>query len=603
MAVGEDRFEGDAEGSHVTSKPCPESGGQRPLIVQRDRSVLLDLHVDGAEEVRVGLSRFAELVKSPEHLHTYRMTSLSLWHAAFSGMTRDDICGFLAGHSLTGVPKDVAAYIKEMLDRTGRIGLVRNDGRLVLHVDEEIREQILDVQAVFSLVEVDDAGTIFLAEGNRGLIKKALVKVGYPVDDVAGYEAGDSLSFEILGRNKQGEDFHLRHYQESAAQAFYCGGSERGGAGLVVLPCGAGKTIVALRIMELYQTQILILTTNRTAVAQFKRELLNRTSLRPDQVGEYTGSLKEIRPVTVSTYQILTHRRSKSEALTHFDLFSRANWGLVVYDEVHLLPAPVFRVTAELQARRRLGLTATLVREDGKEDEVFSLIGPCRYELPWRDLEKEGWIAEARCVEVRVPLDPDLMSRYELADNRGRIRIAAENPAKMGAMELLLEKHYHDRVLIIGQYLRQLYRVAALIGAPIITSKTPNDEREELYEAFRSGDLPVLIASKVANFAIDLPDANVAIQISGTFGSRQEEAQRLGRILRPKKGGGAAMFYTLVTAGTRDEEFSNHRQLFLAEQGYQYAIIEASSLEPKDGRDRDGLISDGEIFAEPSSMT
>lgn len=551
--------------------------GRKPLIAQRDRSVLLDLHADGAEEVRVGLGRFAELVKSPEHLHTYKLTSLSLWNASFGGMTGDDIVAFLEEHSATGVPKEVRAYVEEMLSRTGRIALRREDGRLFLDADPDVRGQILEIESVASLLE-PEGDVLWLKEGFRGLIKKALVRVGYPVDDVAGFEEGDELSFHIVDRDADGNEFQVRDYQNAAARQFHAGGSERGGAGVIVLPCGAGKTVVGIRAMELYQTQTLVLTTNRTAVAQWKRELLSRTSLTEDQVGEYTGDLKEIRPVTISTYQILTWRRSHEDDFVHFELFSRANWGLVVYDEVHLLPAPVFRVTAELQARRRLGLTATLVREDGKEDEVFSLIGPCRYELPWRDLERRGFIAEARCVEVRMPLDEGLEERYQLTDNRHRIRIAAENPVKLEVLKELVARHGDDRVLVIGQYTRQLQRISRMLEAPLITGRTPNPEREVLYEDFRDGRVPVLVVSKVANFAIDLPDANVAIQVSGTFGSRQEEAQRLGRVLRPKKGGGPAIFYTLVTEGTRDQEFSAHRQLFLAEQGYAYEILDSRTL-------------------------
>ncbi|HMS15658.1 MAG TPA: DEAD/DEAH box helicase, partial [Planctomycetota bacterium] len=396
--------------------------------------------------------------------------------------------------------------------------------------------------------------------------------VGYPVEDVAGYAAGDTLAFESRPFDLSGTPFHFRDYQESAAQSFYAEGTDRGGAGVVVLPCGAGKTVVGIRSMELFQVQTLILTTNRSSVSQWRRELLQKTTLREDQVGEYTGDAKEICPVTISTYQILTWRKSQEDPFVHFDIFSRANWGLVIYDEVHLLPAPVFRVTAELQARRRLGLTATLVREDGKEDEVFSLIGPCRYELPWRVLEKRGFIAEARCVEVRVPLPKEQSLDYDMADQRHKIRIAAENPAKVGVVEALVKRHAADRILVIGQYTRQLHQLSRRLGAPIITGKTPNHEREVLYQAFRSGEAPILVVSKVANFAIDLPDANVAIQVSGTFGSRQEEAQRLGRVLRQKSDGSAAVFYALVTEGTRDQEFAAHRQLFLAEQGYSYEI-------------------------------
>ncbi|MAG55132.1 MAG: helicase [Planctomycetes bacterium] len=562
----------------TSAKPRPS------LIVQRDRSVLLDLHTEQAEDARVGLGRFAELVKSPEHLHTYKLTSLSLWNASFGGMDTDDIVSWLEEHSATGVPKEVRAYIAEMLSRTGRLSLVRVGGRIELRVDPELREELLGIETVASLLEEQADGRLVLKEGCRGLIKKALVRVGYPVDDVAGYEEGDTLTFRIHDEDATGTAFKVRDYQDSAARQFYAGGTERGGAGVIVLPCGAGKTLVAIRAMELYQTQTLVLTTNRTAVAQWKRELISRTSLTEDEVGEYTGDLKEIKPVTVSTYQILTWRRSHEDDFVHFEIFSRANWGLVVYDEVHLLPAPVFRVTAELQARRRLGLTATLVREDGKEDEVFSLIGPCRYELPWRDLERRGYIAEARCVEVRLPLDPTLEERYQETDNRRRIRIAAENPVKLEALQKLIARHAGDRILVIGQYMRQLHRIARLLGSPIITGKTPNPDREVLYREFREGRVPVLIVSKVANFAIDLPDANVAIQVSGTFGSRQEEAQRLGRVLRPKTDGSRALFYTLVTEGTRDQEFSAHRQLFLAEQGYSYEIRNGATMLAVAGR-------------------
>ena len=558
-------------------KPDVNSEVRRALIVQRDRSVLLDLHAEGAEDVRVGLGRFAELVKSPEHLHTYKLTSLSLWNASFGGMDEASISEFLEEHSVTGVPKEVREYVREMLARTGRITLVRREGRLLLRADPEIREQILEIESVSGLLE-EDGDNLWLKEGFRGLIKKALVRVGYPVDDIAGYEEGDALEFRCLPEDAAGKTFKVRDYQESAAQQFHAGGTERGGAGVVVLPCGAGKTIVGIRAMELFQTQTLVLTTNRTAVAQWKRELLSKTSLTSKDVGEYTGDLKEICPVTISTYQILTWRRSHEDEFVHFELFSRANWGLVIYDEVHLLPAPVFRVTAELQARRRLGLTATLVREDGKEDEVFSLIGPCRYELPWRDLERRGFIAEARCVEVRLPLAQALEERYRDTDNRHRIRIAAENPVKMDVLKELVARHGDDRVLVIGQYTRQLHLIARMLEAPLITGKTPNPDREVLYRDFRDGTIPVLVVSKVANFAIDLPDANVAIQVSGTFGSRQEEAQRLGRVLRPKSGGGTAIFYTLVTESTRDQEFSSHRQLFLAEQGYSYEIVNGSKL-------------------------
>ncbi len=469
-------------------------------------------------------------------------------------------------------PKEVRAFVVDVLGRSGRIRLVRREGALVLDVDAEIREQVLAAPKLLDHVAIVD-GIVVVDPAKRGEIKKTLVKAGWPVDDLAGFVSGGALSFRMRTSTRGGSEFEIRDYQDAAAKAVFADGSARGGAGVVVLPCGAGKTVVGIRLMELYQTQTLVLTTNRSAVDQWIRELLERTTLTEDEVGEYTGAVKEIKPVTVSTYQILTHRRSATEGFTHFDLFSRNDWGLVVYDEVHLLPAPVFRLTAELQARRRLGLTATLVREDGLEDEVFSLIGPCRYDLPWRELERKGHIAEAHCIEIRVALPQSSEERYALADKKERFRLSSENDRKFTVVRELIKKHAKDRVLVIGQFLRQLHRLQKILGAPLITSKTPHSERERLYSAFRTGETPVLIVSKVANFAIDLPDANVAIEISGQFGSRQEEAQRLGRVLRKKKDGGGALFYAVVTADTRDQEFAAKRQLFLAEQGYPYRIM------------------------------
>jgi DNA excision repair protein ERCC-3 len=550
----------------------PPPSDAKPLIVQRDRTVLLDLHAPGADLVRRRLARFAELVKSPDHLHTYRLTPLSLWNAAGSGLGAEEMLEFLDRHSLVKTPKEVRAFVVDLLSRSGRVRLVRADGALVLDVDAEIRDQVLAAPKLLEHAALAH-GRIVVDPAKRGEIKKALVKAGWPVDDLAGFVSGGALAFRMREVSRGGEAFAVRDYQDGAARAVYADGGARGGAGVVVLPCGAGKTVVGIRLMELYQTQTLVLTTNRSAVDQWIRELLERTTLTEDEVGEYTGAVKEIKPVTVSTYQILTHRRSATEGFTHFDLFSRNDWGLVVYDEVHLLPAPVFRVTAELQARRRLGLTATLVREDGLEDEVFSLIGPCRYDLPWRELERKGHIAEARCIEIRVALPDSLEERYALADKKERFRMSSENEKKFTVVRELCRKHAKDRVLVIGQFLRQLHRLQKILGAPLITSKTPHAERERLYASFRSGETPVLIVSKVANFAIDLPDANVAIEISGQFGSRQEEAQRLGRVLRKKKDGGGALFYAVVTADTRDQEFAAKRQLFLAEQGYPYRIM------------------------------
>ena len=546
----------------------------KPLVVQRDRTVLLDLHAPGAEECRRGLARFADLIKSPDHLHTYRITPLSLWNANGAGLDAPTIIGFLDEHSITKAPKEVRHFVEDILSRTGRVRLIRKEGALVLDIDADLRAKVLEAPRVRDFVTELEDGHLLVAPSHRGEIKQALVKSGFPIDDLAGYTAGDALPFELRTELRStGETFEPRDYQKASAEAFWCRGTERGGSGVVVLPCGAGKTLVGLCVMALYKTQTLILTSNRTSVAQWIRELVERTTLDPSDVGEYTGEMKEIRPVTVSTYQILTWRKSADDPFTHFDLFHRNNWGLVIYDEVHLLPAPVFRVTAELQARRRLGLTATLVREDGKEADVFSLVGPCRFDLPWKELERKGHIAEARCVEVRVALAEELVDRYALADKKEQFRISAENEGKIAVVRALLRRHAKDRVLVIGQFLRQLHVLKAILGAPLITSKTPHPERDRLYAAFRTGEIPVLLVSKVANFAIDLPDANVAIEVSGTFGSRQEEAQRLGRILRKKKDGGGAVFYAVVTEASRDLEFASHRQLFLAEQGYPYEVV------------------------------
>lgn len=551
-----------------------ENPDVKPLVVQRDRTVLLDLHAPGAEECRRGLARFADLIKSPDHLHTYRITPLSLWNANGAGLDAPTIIAFLDEHSITKAPKEVRHFVEDILSRTGRVRLIRKEGALVLDIDADLRPKVLEAPRVRDFVTELEDGHLLVAPSHRGEIKQALVKSGFPIDDLAGYTAGDALPFELRKELRStGESFEPRDYQRASADAFWCRGTERGGSGVVVLPCGAGKTLVGLCVMELYKTQTLILTSNRTSVAQWIRELVERTTLDASDVGEYTGEMKEIRPVTVSTYQILTWRKSADDPFTHFDLFHRNNWGLVIYDEVHLLPAPVFRVTAELQARRRLGLTATLVREDGKEADVFSLVGPCRYDLPWKELERKGHIAEARCVEVRVALAEELVDRYALADKKEQFRISAENEGKIAVVRALLRRHAKDRVLVIGQFLRQLHVLKAILGAPLITSKTPHPERDRLYAAFRTGEIPVLLVSKVANFAIDLPDANVAIEVSGTFGSRQEEAQRLGRILRKKKDGGGAVFYAVVTEASRDLEFASHRQLFLAEQGYPYEVV------------------------------
>lgn len=569
-----------------------------PLIVQSDRSLLLHTVravVDASgqprkdalgqplteehpryAEARDALAVFAELERSPDYLHSYKLTPISVWNAAALGLTAEDVQRTLEDLSCVPIPKSVLADLQRWFARYGLFGIERAGARFRLTCrDAEALSEVLGHRSVRDLVQVDaDSGEVSLDELGRGPLKQALIKLGFPVDDRGGYLEGDPLEVRLRAQRRGGGAFALRPYQRSAAEAFHRGGSVLGGSGVVVLPCGAGKTVVALAAMQLVGTKTLILTTNTVAVRQWRQELLDKTELAEDQVAEYTGESKRVAPVTISTYQMLTWRRSKTEEFEHFRLFREQNWGLVVYDEVHLLPAPIFRVTAELQARRRLGLTATLVREDGKEDEVFCLIGPKRYEVPWKVLEGGGFIAAARCVEVRVPLPAGEKRAYDAAELKQKYRLAAENPTKLEAVQALLQRHAGARVLIIGQYLSQLEALHRSLRAPLITGKTPNPDRERLYAAFKAGAEPVLIVSKVGNFAIDLPDANVAIQVSGTFGSRQEEAQRLGRILRPKSDGSGAVFYSLVTLGSRDQDFSQKRQLFLTEQGYAYEIVE-----------------------------
>jgi DNA excision repair protein ERCC-3 len=551
-----------------------------PLIVQTDRTVLLETQHPAYAATRDRLARFAELTKSPEYVHFYKITPVSIWNAAALGERADDVLAWLTAQSRFPIAPAMLQQIREWFRRYGLVALrAAGDGRLELHSeDAPTLRSLVEQPAVAALVDVDDQNRVFAAAALRGELKQALVRLGYPIDDRAGYAAGDRLPFALREVADGPSPFRLRDYQRAAANAFHAGGSDRGGCGVIVLPCGAGKTVVGLAAMQLLQTNTLVLTTNTVAVRQWCRELLDKTDLRAEQVGEYTGEQKQIRPVTVATYQILTHRRGKVEGFTHLDLFDKGGFGLIVYDEVHLLPAPVFRATAGIQARRRLGLTATLVREDGRADEVFSLIGPKRYELPWKQLEQQGYLAEARCSEVRVPLSDARAARYAAASAQQQIRIAADNEQKADVVGALLAVHQGDRVLVIGQYLEQLQQLATLFRMPLITGQTGNGERERLYAAFRRGELPRLCVSKVGNFAIDLPDANVAIQVSGTFGSRQEEAQRLGRVLRPKSDGQKAHFWTVVSEGTREQEFAQKRQLFLTEQGYAYAIVPAADV-------------------------
>ena len=575
----------------------------RALILQSDLTIVLETNHPDFERMRNGLLPFAELVKSPEYLHTYRVTPVSIWNASAAGLTADDALSFLAENARYGVPQNFEAEIRSWFERCGIFslhsegdalkqaargfggapsasgGAKQDELRLEASQPRVLKQLLHDPELAGYLSRVDEEnGLGWLTPGKRGLVKERLIRLGYPVEDRAGYVDGIPLDIALRQEMLSGGEFGLRDYQNQAIESFYRGGSDLGGSGTIVLPCGAGKTVVGLAAMAAVGAHTLVLTPNTVALHQWRSELLDKTELTADQVGEYSGDAKEIRPVTLTTYQILTYRRRKSEEFLHFDLFSKGDWGLIIYDEVHLLPAPVFRATAEIQARRRLGLPATLVREDGKEEEVFCLIGPKRYDAPWKDLERRGFIAAVECIEVRVPFDDEDRLDYLASGKRQQFRMASENALKLNALEALLEKHRGARVLIIGHYLSQLNELYTQLGVPMITGKTPNAEREELYQAFRDGREKVLLVSKVGNFAIDLPDANVAIQISGTFGSRQEEAQRLGRILRPKSDGGGAFFYSLVTEATVDQDYAEKRQRFLTEQGYCYAILPADSL-------------------------
>jgi DNA excision repair protein ERCC-3 len=551
-----------------------------PLIVQGDRSVLVEVDNPRYTEARDALAPFAELEKSPEHIHTYRLTPLSLWNAAAAGMSAAEMVDVLRRFSKFPLPTNLQADIAELVGRYGRVKLERAGDKLRLVCeDRPLLEELARQPKVRDyLGDRLDASSFLVEPAHRGVLKQGLITVGYPAEDLAGYTEGAALALRLRTVARSGLPFEVRDYQREAAGIFYAGGDVRGGSGVIVLPCGAGKTIVGIAAMALMQRSTLVLTTGITAVKQWHREILDRTDLAEDQVAEYTGETKDIAPVTLATYQILTYRPDKKEEFPHFDLFDKRDWGLVIYDEVHLLPAPVFRVTAQIQARRRLGLTATLVREDGRESDVFSLIGPKKYDVPWRELETRGWIAEAACTEVRVALPEPLRMEYAVAEWRNKYRLASENPAKDDVVARLLERYRGKRVLIIGQYLKQLRQLRKRFGFPLITGQTPNGVREQLYDQFRRGELRQLILSKVGNFALDLPDANVLIQVSGTFGSRQEEAQRLGRILRPKAGGEVAHFYTLVTRDTRELDFAHHRQLFLTEQGYSYSIVDGGDL-------------------------
>ena len=553
--------------------------GERPLIVQSDGTLLLEVHNPRAQELRTQLAAVAHLEKSPEYFHEYRLTAISLWNAAQSGWTVERVLQLLEENARYPVPAALVKKVEEWLASFGRIELIREGDELHLRpVDfaDDIMTKLTERRTVEPFLrDPMGNGSYRISPEQRGSLKVAMIKVGYPIADRAGFKTGSKLELALRETLDGGESFGLRPYQSEAVDAFFADEGGGGGSGVVVLPCGSGKTVVAIGVLAKLQAQTLILTPNITSLRQWRREIVDKTDLTEDQVAEYSGQEKNIGPVTIATYQIMAHRSSRTADFSHLDLFADHDWGLIIYDEVHLLPAPVFRFTAEIQARRRLGLTATLVREDGREVEVFTLIGPRIYELPWRDLESSGFIAPVRCVELRIDLARDRRDDYEAADRRYRFRLASENPVKMRRLKNLLKRHSGDRILIIGQYLRQLRKVALEVGAPVITGQTPQAERDQLYAGFRSGKIPVLIVSKVGNFAVDLPDASVAIQISGTFGSRQEEAQRLGRILRPKPDGRSAHFYSLVTRDSLDQEFAARRQRFLMEQGYQYEVEES----------------------------
>jgi len=559
---------------------------ENPLIVQGDHTVLAEVDSPRYVEVRDHLARFAELIKSPEHIHTYRISPLSIWNAAAAGVEADEIVATLHRFSKYEVPPHVAVEVREYASRYGRLQLTRAGDHLVLIArDRPLAEEISRHKHVAPLLveRVSDV-EFHVAPVDRGKLKQALIKAGFPAEDLAGYRQGESLEIVLREQALAGGPFRLRHYQQEAAEIFHAAGAARGGSGVIVLPCGAGKTIVGLGCMAKLQTSTLILTTNVTATRQWIGEVLDKTTLQEDQVGEYNGSRKDVLPVTVATYNIMTWRESKDAPFKHLKLFDQRDWGLIIYDEVHLLPAPVFQVTAGLQARRRLGLTATLVREDGREDDVFALIGPKKVDVPWKVLENQGWIATACCTEIRLPLPEKLRMPYAIADRRKKFRLASENPAKLEVVREILNQHPDEPALIIGMYVEQIKEIANQLEVPVITGTTSQKKRDKLFEDFKNDRLQVLAVSKVANFAVDLPDASVAVQISGTFGSRQEEAQRLGRILRPKTGLNQAHFYTIVSRDTVEQEFALKRQLFLCEQGYAYNI--SDSDDELDGRSR-----------------
>ena len=540
-----------------------------PLIVQSDKTLLLEVDHPLADACRKEIAPFAELERAPEHVHTYRVTPLALWNARAAGHDAEQVVDTLLRYSRYPVPHALLVDVADTMARYGRLRLEKHPahGLVLASSDRSVLEEVLRAKKIKGMIgeRVGD-DTVAVPPSERGALKQALLKLGWPAEDLAGYVDGEAHQISLVE-----DGWELRSYQREAAEAFWHGGS-----GVVVLPCGAGKTIVGAAAMARAQATTLILVTNTVSAHQWKQELVRRTSLTEDEIGEYTGAKKEIRPVTIATYQIMTTRRKG--AYTHLELFDARDWGLVVYDEVHLLPAPIFRMTADLQARRRLGLTATLVREDGREGDVFSLIGPKRYDAPWKDMEAQGWIAPADCVEVRVTLTDSERLAYATAEPEERYRFCATTDTKTKLVKALVDRHRGEQTLVIGQYIDQLDELGALLDAPVIKGETRVRERERLFDAFRSGEIDVLVVSKVANFSIDLPEASVAVQVSGAFGSRQEEAQRLGRLLRPKASGHGARFYAVVARDTLDQDYAAHRQRFLAEQGYAYRIVDADKV-------------------------
>ncbi len=549
-----------------------------PLIVQSDSSLLLEVYNNKFEEARNELTKFAELVKSPEHIHTYQISAISLWNAAASGVTLSDIVNAIELYSKFDVPANVTDNIRSIYNRFGKVEITRQEGNeysedLILTIkDKLVESEILSNDKIKKyLLRKLDAGKYIISLLDRGALKVAFFNYNIPVHDIAGYTEGAPLSVSLLNETKTGKPFILRDYQKMASESFYRAGTNLGGHGTIVLPCGSGKTIIGIDILTKVKSYTLILATSVASVHQWIREILDKTDITPDMIGEYTGDKKEIKPITVTTYQIIIYRKDKDGDFPHFGIFQVEDWGLIIYDEVHLLPAPIFKITANIQSKRRLGLTATLVREDGNEKDVFCLIGPKKFDTPWRVLEKQGWISEALCYEIKLPLPEDDLLDYITADQKSKYAIASQNPLKIEAVKDLLHKHKGQQILVIGQYIDQLNKVANALDAPLITGKTPNSIRDQLYKKFREREINILVVSKVANFSIDLPDASVLFQLSGTYGSRQEEAQRLGRILRPKEHN-VSYFYTLTTKDTIDEEYAHKRQRFLTEQGYNYQI-------------------------------